>query len=359
MKQPSIGDPRSRKMSHSVREATHAGSWYSAKATELSSQLKSNLSKVTPLPDLAFNPPEQNAKAVIAPHAGYSYSGPAAAWAYASIPTDKIKRIFLLGPSHHSYLPGVALSTFGSYGTPLGDIPLDTDTIASLKQTGIFSEMKHSVDEDEHSLEMHLPYIRHIFKDRKDLTLVPILVGHPNAQTSKELSKVLAQYWSDEETFFIISSDFCHWGTRFSCTPYYHNAPPPPNAVPPVTQETLPASFEPPELTKRFSSAVSNPDVPIWKSIQYMDHEGMDLLRYPAEFAALEKWEAYLDETKNTICGRNPITVLLGLIQHVYHDKPEDQKPTFTFVRYEQSSKCVNGKDSSVSYVSGVLKVPK
>ncbi|WWC93045.1 AmmeMemoRadiSam system protein B [Kwoniella dendrophila CBS 6074] len=345
-------------MSNSIREATHAGSWYSASESQLSQQLSSNLSKVTPLPELSFEPPIQNAKAIIAPHAGYSYSGPTAAWAYASIPVNKIERIFLLGPSHHAYLPGVALSTFEAYETPIGDINLDRKTIDELKTTGIFSEMKKTVDEDEHSLEMHLPYIRHVFKDKSDLSLVPILVGHPTHDTLTKLSHVLAKYWQDEETFFIISSDFCHWGTRFQCTPYYTNAPPPSNPVPPVSKETLPASFEPPTLIKKYSDSNRNSEIPIWKSIQYMDHEGMDLLRYPAEFGAAEKWEAYLDRTKNTICGRNPITVLLHLIQYLYINESEEEKPHFSFVRYEQSSKCTNGNDSSVSYVSGVLRVP-
>ncbi|WWD04109.1 AmmeMemoRadiSam system protein B [Kwoniella europaea PYCC6329] len=345
-------------MPASAREATHAGSWYSASELQLREQLSSNLSKVHPIPELEYDPPVLDSKAIIAPHAGYSYSGPTAAWAYASIPVDKIKRVFLLGPSHHAYIPGVALSNFKVYETPVGDINLDLKTIEELKSAGIFSTMKSSVDEDEHSLEMHLPYIRHVFKDKKDLSLVPILVGHPKSETLDELSKVLAKYWKDEDTFFIISSDFCHWGSRFSCTPYYPHAPPPPNPVPPVPHETLPASFEPPDLIKRFTSSHNDPNVPIWKSIQYMDHEGMDLLRHPAEEGAVEKWEAYLDRTKNTICGRNPITVLLHLIQHIYLTKPDSAKPVFTFVRYEQSSKCFDGKDSSVSYVSGVLRVP-
>ncbi|WVW86653.1 AmmeMemoRadiSam system protein B [Kwoniella bestiolae CBS 10118] len=346
-------------MPSSAREATHAGSWYSASETQLRQQLSTNLSKVTPIPELNYHHPVVDAKAIIAPHAGYSYSGPTAAWAYASIPVDKIKRVFLLGPSHHAYIPGVALSGFKSYETPVGDITLDLKTIDELKATGIFSTMKSSVDEDEHSLEMHLPYIRHMFRDKPDLTLVPILVGHPTADTLDELSKVLAKYWEDDETFFIISSDFCHWGTRFSCTPYYPNAPPPPYPVPPVPHETPPASFSPPDLIRKFTPSQSNRDTPIWKSIQYMDHEGMDLLRHPAEEGAVRRWEAYLWKTKNTICGRNPITALLYLIQHIYLDKPDSQKPEFTFVRYEQSSKCLDGGDSSVSYVSGVLRVPK
>jgi AmmeMemoRadiSam system protein B len=93
--------------------------------------------------------------------------------------TRSRKRVFLLGPSHHAYLPGVALSRFKSYDTPLGDIPIcsksesapvtctgsrpaDVEAVSELKETGIFSDMSPSVDEAEHSLEMHLPYLRHV-----------------------------------------------------------------------------------------------------------------------------------------------------------------------------------------------------
>ena len=84
-------------------------------------------------------------------------------------------------------------------------------------------------------------------------------------------------------------------GSRFNHTPYYPQAPPPPGAVPPVDPGELPASFEPPELFKRYKE--SEKGVPIWQSIQYMDHEGIDLLRRPAEFGAVEKWMAYLART--------------------------------------------------------------
>ncbi|WWC73463.1 AmmeMemoRadiSam system protein B [Kwoniella pini CBS 10737] len=344
-------------MSSGIREASHAGSWYSSSESQLSKELNTNLSKVKSIPELNYNPPISNCKAIIAPHAGYSYSGPTAAWAYASIPIDKIKRIFLLGPSHHIYLDGLALSTCEAYETPLGDIQLDLETITELESTGLFSQMRKSIDEDEHSLEMHLPYIRHIFKGRNDLTLVPILVGHPSTSKLTQLSEILSKFWKDDETFFIISSDFCHWGTRFSCTPYYPNAPSPPNPVPPVPQELSSASNDPPTLIKKYSSSDKG-GIPIWKSIQYMDHEGIDLLRNPANEGIIEKWETYLTRTKNTICGRNPITVLIYLIQHIYLNKTENEKPIFNFIRYEQSSKCLNGKDSSVSYVSGILRIP-
>lgn len=86
-----------------------------------------------------------------------------AAYTCSKLNDELSNRVVLLGPSHHARIPGVALSRFKSYATPVGDLPLDLEAIAELKATGTFSEMSASVDEAEHSLEMHLPYIRHVF----------------------------------------------------------------------------------------------------------------------------------------------------------------------------------------------------
>lgn len=69
------------------------------------------------------------------------------------------KRVFILGPSHHFYLTRCALSQYTAYHTPFGELPLDLDTIAELKQTGMFDDMITGVDLEEHSIEMHLPYV--------------------------------------------------------------------------------------------------------------------------------------------------------------------------------------------------------
>lgn len=73
-------------------------------------------------------------------------------------------RVFVLGPSHHAYLDGCALSQCADYATPLGNLSLDQATIAELKETGKFTDMSSGTDEDEHSIEMHLPYIRKAFE---------------------------------------------------------------------------------------------------------------------------------------------------------------------------------------------------
>jgi AmmeMemoRadiSam system protein B len=104
-------------------------------------------------------------------HAGYSYSGPAAAWAYRSWDVSKAKRIFLLGPSHHFYLSKCALSQCDKYATPLGNLTVDRETTNQLYESGKFQWMSKSVDEDEHSLEMHLPYIYKILSKYPSLLL--------------------------------------------------------------------------------------------------------------------------------------------------------------------------------------------
>ena len=99
-------------------------------------------------------------------HAGYSYSGPPAAYAYRCIPASSptIKRVFMLGPSHHFYLDGCALSRCEEYETPIGNLPVDAAVNEELHQTGEFEWMSRRVDEDEHSIEMHAPYVRKVFE---------------------------------------------------------------------------------------------------------------------------------------------------------------------------------------------------
>lgn len=87
------------------------------------------------------------------------YSGPTAAWAYININPSKFRRVFLLGPSHHAYLTGCALTKSKYYETPLGNLEVDRDITTELFNSGGFVYMTRNVDEEEHSLEMHTPFI--------------------------------------------------------------------------------------------------------------------------------------------------------------------------------------------------------
>jgi len=334
-----------------IREATHAGTWYTSDGPKLYAELSNWLNAVTPeniQPEVygegEFIPPIKGSKAIIAPHAGYSYSGPAAAWAYKSIDTAGIKRVFILGPSHHVYLEGCALSKCTSYETPIGDLPLDLETIAELKATGEFSDMDVDTDQEEHSIEMHLPYIRKIFEGL-DIKVVPVLVGAINKATERHFGSIIGPHMQREDTFTVISSDFCHWGTRFSYTQYYPT--------------TLPLSHDTPP-TKLSTSVRPSPDRPIWESIRDLDHEGMDVVRLPPTspdqniFSTHDLFTNYLGRTRNTICGRHPIGVLLGALSTI--EETGTKEPIkLKWVRYEQSSKCKSIRDSSVSYASAYV----
>jgi predicted class III extradiol MEMO1 family dioxygenase len=196
--------------------------------------------------------------------------------------------VFVLGPSHHVYLRNCALSTQTHYETPVGDLTLDlegnplppffsrrhrslarsgigshttalrspppTPVMAELMATGHFGTMEKDVDEDEHSIEMQLPYLAKIFeryhttrarrahdtrttrhttrnrkavnisfgiRGRHEVKVVPVLVGSLDKQSEELFGGVFARYLDDPENFFVISSDFCHWGKRYPPSPHY------------------------------------------------------------------------------------------------------------------------------------------
>ena len=146
------------------------------------------------------------AKAMIAPHAGLVYSGPIAATVYASLLAGKerISRVVLLGPSHRVYLKGLALSSADYYETPLGKIEIDQDAYGSIRNLPQVS-ITDAAHAQEHSLEVHLPFLQIILDQFK---LVPIVVGETSPE---EVAEVLEVLWGDEHTQIIISSDLSHF----------------------------------------------------------------------------------------------------------------------------------------------------
>ncbi|KAK4547209.1 hypothetical protein LTR36_001430 [Oleoguttula mirabilis] len=327
-----------------VRDASHAGSWYTASKAQLSSQLDGWLAAVK-IPVQCIGPlsegqtvtelPTPGARVIIAPHAGYSYSGPAAAYAYKAWDVSKAKRIFLLGPSHHHYLTKAALTRCTHYATPLGNLAIDRETTTLLHKTGHFDLMSQSVDEDEHSLEMHLPYIYKIlsktFGDNPAAfpPLIPILVGNTSVTTEMTLGLLLAGHLADPTTAFVISSDFAHWGTRFRYTHYQ------PSDGQPAQQ--LPASL---------STAPSKPA--IHESIKQVDFECMGACESGSHVAWLEE----LESNSNTVCGRHPIGVVMAAIEEVRTQEGTPDIGAFKFVRYERSGEVKRVSESSVSYAS-------
>jgi AmmeMemoRadiSam system protein B/AmmeMemoRadiSam system protein A len=183
----------------SVRPAAVAGQFYPGDPKELDAAVQFFLSRI-PAED------SPTPKAIIAPHAGYIYSGPMAAEAYATLrPARKtVTRVILLGPCHRVALQGLGLPSVDWFQTPLGDIPIDNqacDKILDLPQVQVFD----ATHELEHSLEVHLPFLQVVLED---FTLVPLVVGSANAE---QVAEVLDRLWAGPETVIVISSDLSHY----------------------------------------------------------------------------------------------------------------------------------------------------
>ncbi|KAL2114956.1 hypothetical protein VTJ04DRAFT_10619 [Mycothermus thermophilus] len=337
-----------------TREASHAGSWYEGDAEELARQLDEFLDRVPASLD-GNTLPIPGARVIIAPHAGYSYSGPCAAWAYKSLDLSKAKRVFVLGPSHTYYLRGCALTTFEKYETPFGDLVVDRATTAELKKTGRFSDMPRSHDVDEHSLEMHLPYLwkrlEQTFDDPSQYPpIIPILVGNASEEEEKGWGELLSKYLKDPETAWIISSDFCHWGTRFSYRPIFYEG-----AIRDMDNsrgQTSKSAVLP--VSPDWSTAAKDPENPeIHEVIKVLDQMAMDAV----ESGSHSEFYKVIRETRNTVCGRHPIGVIMAALEVVAKERSEEGKLKPKFVQYQRSNLVKKTHDFSVSYASAYVIV--
>ncbi len=182
----------------SIRPTAVAGSFYPKNASQLNELLDNYLSASY----VDITPP----KAIIAPHAGYIYSGQIAANAYRNIGKLKaqISRVILLGPAHRVYVKGIALPSNTHFATPLGNVSIDNNILKKLAHHSYvqFSDAAH---EQEHSLEVHLPFLQKVLND---FTLIPLLVGDTEPE---QVATILEALWGGDETLIVISSDLSHF----------------------------------------------------------------------------------------------------------------------------------------------------
>lgn len=343
-----------------VRRCSHAGTdlnpgWYPGDVTALTKLLgalngKSEIMK-------CFQERWQRASkvesrrlvGVLGPHAGIKFSGSTNCVAYQQLTSylksplgNQVQRIIMMGPSHRKYFEGLELSGAASYQTPLHDFPVDADFLEKIRRRCAdvkvnCSWMTQKTDEDEHSLEMHLPVLASSVLDaytsspkaangttRHNISLVPLLFGDVSAHDASKLAHVFAPLMASPENVFVVSTDFCHWGSRFRYTNHYHS--------------------------DRYPN--------IEDAVVAMDFEGMRSI----ESGDPASWEEYLAQTRNTICGRNPISVLLKSIDALRETKPQQtscaaspSSMDICFVHYSKSNTLQSLDDSSVSYASAVI----
>ncbi len=182
-----------------IREPAVAGMFYPDDPLLLQQQIEGFLAREAPA---SYRP-----KALVVPHAGYIYSGPVAASAYALLPPyrDSIERVMLLGPAHRVPFTGIAASSAQYFATPLGMMRVDQeamDRVLVKPQVRVLDE----AHKDEHSLEVQLPFLQTVLNE--DVGLVPLLVGdaHP-----RDVADVIETLWGGPETLIVVSSDLSHY----------------------------------------------------------------------------------------------------------------------------------------------------
>jgi AmmeMemoRadiSam system protein B len=182
-----------------VRRPAVAGAFYPREERLLKAEVEGYLAG-------ARAPHAAPPKAIIAPHAGYLYSGPIAASIYARLAPlrGRITRVVLAGPAHRVYVTGAAVPASRAFGSPMGEVAIDTEAIAALRALHFVeeSDRAHAL---EHSLEVHLPFLQAVLGEFR---LVPIVVGDADPA---QMARILETVWGGDETLVVVSSDLSHY----------------------------------------------------------------------------------------------------------------------------------------------------
>lgn len=240
-------------------------------------------------------------KAIISPHAGYAYSGMAAAWSYMAIAEAPLPDLFiLLGPSHKAGYSGISVESFE---TPLGAVRIDQDFAKALVKKGNI-KLNDAIHEKEHSLEVQLPFLQFVLGNRAEkIKILPLLVSDDLDldKAAADLKETIAEL--KKTVTFIVSSDFTHYGPDYGFVPFTT------------------------DVKERLSK---------------LDGEAISLIkkRDAAGFAA------YVYKTGATICGQYAITLLLKTIAF----------KQALLEQYYTSGEITGNYKNSVSYVSMVFK---
>ena len=195
-----------------VRPYLQTGPWYPADALKLQKMLDGFFAQ-TPAPGK-----RGAVRGIIAPHAGFEYSGRCAAHAYRSLNAEQgIQRVILLGPSHRSGFYGACVSDYTAYATPLGSVPVDTAICRTLAAKKLFRSDRDTM-RLEHSLENQLPFLQTVLP-KGTFKIVPVIFGALDKKDFSAMAETMAPF-IDDHTLVVASSDLTHYGRNFAYTPF-------------------------------------------------------------------------------------------------------------------------------------------
>ncbi len=239
-----------------------AGTWYPGDANALRRQVRSFLDAA---PKTGF----ENLCALLVPHAGYAYSGPTAGAAFREIEGRSFRRVVVIGPSHRLPLRDAALVPDAEgFRTPLGVLAADTDAVEKLRAESGFRWAGPGEFEAEHSVSIQFPFLQVAAPEAR---VVPLVVGRLSDSAADSLAHALRPLLT-RDSLLVISSDFTHFGPSFGYVPFQDD----------------------------IENRLRRLDLGAFEYIRYHDRDG---------------FRAYLDETGATICGADPIRILLTLLR--------------------------------------------
>lgn len=184
-----------------IRPTAVAGRFYPGEPAALAAEVAAYLAEAP-----ARHHTRPAPKAIIAPHAGYMYSGAIAGSAYARLAplAGRIERVVVAGPAHRVYVRGAAIPSARAFASPLGEVVLDAEAMAALRSLP-FVEVSDAAHAHEHCLEVHLPFLQAVLGGFR---LAPVLVGDCSPA---EAARLFETVWGGDETLVVVSSDLSHY----------------------------------------------------------------------------------------------------------------------------------------------------
>ncbi len=249
-----------------VRRPAVAGQFYPDNPEQLRAQLDRYLTAGSTSVSLPLPP-----QGLIVPHAGYSFSGSTAGKAYALLEkADNIQQVMVMSPSHRVPFQGASVGDFDTFRTPLGEMPVATDTCAQLREATNLINGEREPHLYEHALEVQLPFIQRMLPEA---SLIPLMCGDLRTEQIHTVADALQPLLEDEQTLLVASSDFTHYGRSFGYVPF----------------------------TENVADRIKELDMGAVERITSLDPEG---------------FLSYVHETGATICGQMPISLLLALLEN-------------------------------------------
>jgi AmmeMemoRadiSam system protein B len=196
-----------------IKRSRLAGTWYAGSAAQLRSQVDDLLRAAAGAPAAAL-------LGLIVPHAGYAYSGRAAAAGYRRLQGGDYRRVVILAPSHHAAFHGVVVLEVDAFETPLGTVAVDRPGVEVLLGGPLYRS-DAAPFQNEHSLEIQLPLLQRVLPNTP---VVPALIGDLGTEDLAIAASTLRQL-DDGRTVFVVSSDFVHYGWRFGYLPFAATGP--------------------------------------------------------------------------------------------------------------------------------------